>query len=125
MHSMFCCSRWVGDPLNAGMLKGAQTMRESLKQECGTDLTIPQRMNPFWYTGPNDSATGDYRLKRPHKWLWAVYEGSSGGKGPPVNDGSQLGGARARAPHERPRKAMSCATYVHNFIENHMFKIEP
>ena len=80
--------------------------------------------NPFWYTGPVDSLTGDYRLKSPQRWLWAVAAGTSGGKGPPVKDGSELGGARARAPHERPRKAEPWNMYVQRFIESSMFPVD-
>ena len=63
-------------------------------------------------------------MKQPHRWLWAVAAGTSGGKGPPVKDGSELGGARARAPHEKARKAQSWEKKVDDFVDNSMFKID-
>ena len=113
----------INDPISQGMLEGAHTLRKKLLAVCGTDLTKVQRMNEFWYAGANNSSLGDYRLKRPWEWIWKVAAGMSGGKGPPVKDGSGPSGCRSSAPHIRPRKILSAEDYVDNFIENSMFSI--
>ena len=47
----------------------------------------------------------------------------SGGKGPPVKDGSGPSGYRSAAPHIKARKAQSAEDYVDHFIETSMFSI--
>ena len=116
-------ARLVDDPVHAGMLLGATELRRRLVTLCGGDLTVQQNINPFFHTGPNDATKGDYRTKRPHEWVEAVMDGRSGGKGAPVKDGAALGGARARAPHEKARKMKTWQQVVRHFIAESMFRI--
>ena len=116
-------AKYIDDPISPGMLVGADALRKALLKVCGTDATKSQRVNPCWHTGPVDADGGDYRMKKPHLWLWAVLAGTSGGKGPPVKDGSELGGYRARAPHEHPRPAESWSKYITRFMQTSMFQV--
>ena len=73
------------DPIRGEILNGANLLRKLLVQKCGTDLTVPTAVNPFWHTGqaaPIDTP-GCERERKPWKSIWKVAHGLTGGKGPP------------------------------------------
>ena len=46
-----------------------------MKEACGTDLTVDDPINYFHHSGPCNLAGGDWQVKQPHKYLWAVLHG--------------------------------------------------
>ena len=69
------------------MLNGAKKLQDKLTKVLGTDLTVPNELNPFWFTGNscNMACVGDRDLlrKKPWEYMWKVAAGTSGGKGAP------------------------------------------
>ena len=86
------------------MIFQIREVQDFILETCGTDLTVPDPLNRFWYTGnatPLD--TGDYRFKKPWVWRTRVAQGHSTGAG------------RAHA--------QSSEDYVRDQFDGHMFNI--
>ena len=73
----------ANDPLRVSTLNGAQTIREDLRRQLGTDLTVEDKTNPLFHTGgaPNAADATDVLSHRPAEFLWRVAEGRSTGVG--------------------------------------------
>jgi hypothetical protein len=81
-----------GEPIRASLLNGARKLQNKLTELLGTDLTVQNNYNPFWYSGTSCNMTcdggRDLLRKKPWEYMWRVADGCSGGKGAP-NGGQQ------------------------------------
>ena len=69
------------DPLKQSTLNAAEVIRQKLRAELGTDLTIATDHNPFFHTGnPVKLNAGPRRSYRPWADYWDVAAGRSAGK---------------------------------------------
>jgi len=77
----------ASEPIRASLLNGARKLQDKLTKALGTDLTVQNELNPFWFTGNscNMACVGDRDLlrKKPWEYMWKVAAGTSGGKGAP------------------------------------------
>ena len=75
----------AGEPIRASLLNGAKRLQDELTRLLGTDLTVQNDFNPFWYSGnPCNMVCDDARdllRKKPWEFIWKVAAGTSGGKG--------------------------------------------
>ena len=69
------------DPVRQSTLNAAEVVRKELLAKLGTDLTIPNTHNPFWYTGnPVNLAGGAAMRYRPWEYVQNVAAGLAAGK---------------------------------------------
>ena len=89
-------------PITNSMIFQTRAVQDLCVRLCGTDLTVRDPLNRFWYTGNAVRLEGgDYRWRKPWEWLRRVAAGLSAGCG------------RARAE--------TAEAYVRNVFANHMF----
>ena len=69
------------DPVRQSTLNAAEVVRAELLKKCGSDLTIHEEKNPFWWTGsPVGLSKGSAQSYQPWEYWWQVAEGKATGK---------------------------------------------
>jgi hypothetical protein len=94
-------------PVTNSMIFQIREVQDLCLRLCGSNLTIPDPRNHFWYTGnPVPLEAGDYRFRKPWLWRDRVAQGTSTGAGRSSN---------------RPGDAQTAEAYVRDAFANHMF----